>query len=116
MSNISRLTALIGPARVKDLIFTARLVEAPEAAALGLLTEVVEDGAALKKRADEMAALIASHAPLTMNAAKQALARLQPRLTREEGRDLILQCYMSQDFREGLDAFLSKRPPKWKGE
>jgi enoyl-CoA hydratase/carnithine racemase len=116
MSNISRLTALIGPARVKDLIFTARLVEAPEAAALGLLTEVVEDGPALKKRAGEMAALIASHAPLTMNAAKQALARLQPRLTREEGRDLILQCYMSQDFREGLDAFLSKRPPQWKGE
>jgi len=116
MSNISRLTALIGPARVKDLIFTARLVEAPEAAALGLLTEVVEDGAALKKRADEVAALIASHAPLTMNAAKQALARLQPRLSREQGRDLILQCYMSQDFREGLDAFLSKRPPQWKGE
>jgi enoyl-CoA hydratase/carnithine racemase len=116
MSNISRLTALIGPARVKDLIFTARLVEAPEAAAVGLLTEVVEDGAALKKRAGEVAALIANHAPLTMNAAKQALARLQPRLTREEGRDLILQCYMSQDFREGLDAFLSKRPPQWKGE
>src|SRR4029078_536920 len=69
MSNISRLTALIGPARVKDLIFTARLVTAPEAAAVGLLTEVVEDGAALKKRADEVAALIANHAPLTMNAA-----------------------------------------------
>jgi len=116
MSNISRLTALVGPARVKDLIFTARLVEAPEAAAVGLLTEVVEDGAALKKRAGEVAALIASHAPLTMNAAKQALARLQPRLSREQGRDLILQCYMSQDFREGLDAFLSKRPPQWKGE
>src|SRR3954471_19742632 len=66
MSSISRLTALVGPARVKDLIFTARLVEAPEAAALGLLTEVVEDGAALKQRAGEVAALIASHAPLTL--------------------------------------------------
>src|SRR3954468_19483114 len=86
MSNISRLTALVGPARVKDLIFTARLVEAPEAAALGLLTEVVEDGAALKQRAGEVAALIASHAPLTLNATKQALARLTRRLTREEGR------------------------------
>jgi len=116
MSNISRLTALVGPARVKDLIFTARLVEAPEAAALGLLTEVVEDGAALKKRAGEVAALIAGHAPLTLNATKQALARLTRRLTREEGRDLILQCYMSQDFREGLDAFLNKRSPQWKGE
>ena len=97
-------------------IFTARLVEAPEAAALGLLTEVVEDGTALKKRAGEVAALIAGHAPLTLNATKQALARLTRRLTREEGRDLILQCYMSQDFREGLDAFLNKRSPQWKGE
>src|ERR1700758_26315 len=43
MSNISRLTAIIGPARVKDIIFTARLVEAEEAHSVGLLTEVVED-------------------------------------------------------------------------
>ena len=116
MSNLSRLTALVGPARVKDLIFTARLVEAPEAAALGLLTEVVEDGAALQTRTAEVAKLIAGHAPLTMNAIKQGLARLQHRLTREEGQDLILMCYLSQDFREGMDAFLNKRPPQWKGE
>src|ERR1700741_4812063 len=42
MSSLSRLTALIGPARVKDIIFTARLVGAEEAAAAGLLGEVVE--------------------------------------------------------------------------
>jgi enoyl-CoA hydratase/carnithine racemase len=116
MSNISRLTALIGPARVKDLIFTARLIGADEAASLGLLNEVVDDGAALQKRAGELAELIAGHAPLTLNATKQALARLQRRLTREEGEDLILMCYMSRDFHEGLDAFLNKRPPQWKGE
>jgi enoyl-CoA hydratase/carnithine racemase len=116
MSNLSRLTALVGPARVKDLIFTARLVGAEEAAAVGLLTEVVEDGAALQTRTAEMAALIATHAPLTMTAIKQGLARLMTRLTREEGEDLILMCYMSKDFREGMDAFLNKRPPQWKGE
>jgi enoyl-CoA hydratase len=116
MSNLSRLAALIGPARVKDLIFTARLVGAEEAASLGLLNEVVEDVAALQRRSDELAALIASHAPLTLNATKQALVRLQERLSREEGEDLILMCYMSQDFREGLDAFLNKRQPHWKGE
>jgi enoyl-CoA hydratase/carnithine racemase len=116
MSNISRLTALIGPARVKDIIFTARLVGAEEAASVGLLSEVVEDLAALQRRADELAVLIAGHAPLTLNATKQALARLQRRLTREEGEDLILMCYMSHDFREGLDAFLAKRPPHWTGE
>lgn len=116
MSNISRLTALIGPARVKDLIFTARLIDAEEAARLGLLNEVVDDVAALQQRAGELATLIASHAPLTLNATKQALARLQRRLTREEGEDLILMCYMSRDFREGLDAFLNKRKPQWLGE
>jgi len=116
MSNISRLTALIGPARVKDIIFTARLVGAEEAASAGLLTEVVEDLPALQRRVDELAVQIAGHAPLTLNATKQALARLQRRLTREEGEDLILMCYMSRDFREGMEAFLNKRPPQWKGE
>ena len=116
MSNISRLTALIGPARVKDLIFTARLVGADEAASVGLLSEVVDDVAALQRRADELATLIAGNAPLTLNATKQALARLQRRLSRDEGEDLILMCYMSRDFREGLDAFLNKRPPQWTGE
>jgi enoyl-CoA hydratase/carnithine racemase len=116
MSNVSRLTALIGPARVKDLIFTARLVDAQEAAAVGLLTEVVEDGAALDKRVDEVARLVAGHAPLTLSATKQAVARLQKRLTSDEGEDLILMCYTSKDFREGLDAFLNKRAPQWRGQ
>jgi enoyl-CoA hydratase len=116
MASISRLTALIGPARVKDLIFTARLIGAEEAAGIGLLNEVVEDLAALKQRADALAATIAGNAPLTLAATKQSLARLMRRLTRDEGEDLILMCYMSRDFREGMDAFLNKRPPHWSGE
>ena len=98
------------------MIFTARLIDADEAAQLGLLNEVVEDGAALHQRAGELAKLIASNAPLTLSATKQALARLQKRLNAEEGEDLILMCYMSRDFREGLDAFLNKRLPQWAGE
>jgi enoyl-CoA hydratase/carnithine racemase len=116
MSSISRLTALVGPARVKDLIFTARLIDAEEAGRLGLLNEVLDDLAALQKRAQELATLIAGNAPLTLNATKQALSRLTRRLSREEGEDLILMCYMSNDFREGLDAFLNKRQPQWRGE
>jgi enoyl-CoA hydratase len=115
MGNYARLAALIGPARVKDLIFTARLVEAREAQAIGLITEVVEDPAMLMPRAEEVARLVAGHAPLTLQATKEAMRRLIPELPREEGRDLILMCYMSEDFREGMDAFLNKRTPQWKG-
>jgi len=115
MSNLARLSSLVGPARVKELIFSARLIEAAEAERLGLLSELVEDAAALANRADELARLYASHAPLTLRATKEALRRLQARLGRDEGEDLILLCYMSEDFREGMDAFLNKRPPNWKG-
>jgi len=77
---------------------------------------VVEDVSALERRVEEVAKLIAANAPLTLSATKQALARLQRRLSREEGENLILMCYMSRDFREGLDSFLNKRQPQWTGE
>jgi enoyl-CoA hydratase len=116
MSNISRLTSLIGPARTKDLIFTARLIEAPEALALGLLNEVVPDVATLQRRADETAKLVAGHAPITLEVTKEAVRRIRRTLSRDEGEDLILRAYMSEDFREGMDAFLNKRTPNWKGK
>ena len=116
MSNISRMVALVGPARTKDMIFTARLVEAPEALALGLLNEIVPDVATLQRRAEETAKLVASHAPLTMETAKEAVRRIRRTLSRDEGEDLILKAYMSEDFREGMDAFLNKRTPNWKGK
>lgn len=115
MANYARLSALIGPARVKDLIFTARLVEAEEARAIGLLGEVVADPADLLPRAEELARTVASHAPLTLRATKEALRRLQAGADAGAGEDLILMCYMSEDFREGMDAFLNKRPPNWRG-
>jgi enoyl-CoA hydratase len=116
MSNISRLMSLVGPARTKDMIFTARLIEAPEALALGLLNEVVPDVATLQKRALETAVLVASHAPITLEVTKEAVRRIRRTLSREEGEDLLLRAYMSEDFREGMDAFLNKRMPNWKGK
>jgi enoyl-CoA hydratase len=113
--NYARLAALLGPARVKDMIFRARLVEAPEALAVGLVGEVVQDAAALMPRALELSQLVASHAPLTLQATKEALLRLRPTMPAGSGEDLVLMCYMSQDFREGMDAFLNKRAPRWQG-
>jgi len=116
MGNLSRLAALIGIARAKEIILTARLVEAPEAQAAGLISEVLPDHSSLMARAEELAKLFTGHAPLTMQATKEALRRLRPKLAADEGRDLILMCYMSRDFREGMDAFLNKRAPEWRGE
>jgi enoyl-CoA hydratase len=113
-SSIGRLSALIGATRLKEIIFTARLIEGEEAAGIGLLHELVEDLPALERRADELARLVAGHAPLTLRATKQALLRAQPKPAEDE--DLILMCYQSRDFREGMDAFLNKRQPQWTGE
>lgn len=115
MQNYARLAALLGPARVKDIIFRARLIEAEEALAIGLVGELLEDGVALARRAEELARQVASLAPLTLQATKEALYRLRPKIPHGEGDDLVLMCYMSEDFREGMDAFLAKRKPVWKG-
>src|SRR5467141_5098256 len=61
MSNLGRLLALVGATRLKEIIFTARLIEAEEAVGIGLLHEVVEDIPALERRADELARLVAGH-------------------------------------------------------
>ena len=114
MNNYARLVALLGPAKVKDMIFRARLVEAEEALAIGLVGELVEDGAALARRAEELVREVASLAPLTLQATKEAVYRLRPKP--QEGSDLVLMCYMSEDFREGMEAFLNKRKPVWKGQ
>jgi len=102
MENYARLAALIGEARVKDIVFTARRVAADEALAIGLATEVVEDAEA---RVAELCSLLATHAPLTIWATKEALRRLRPV---PDGDDLVREVYGSEDFRARVKAFLER--------
>ena len=115
-SAFSRLVDLIGPGPTKDLLFTGRLVPAAEALALGLVNRVVSADA-IEAAVRDLATSVASNAPLTIRAAKEMTRRLlaKRRLASPEASDLIEMCYGSGDFREGVAAFLAKRPPQWKG-
>jgi enoyl-CoA hydratase/carnithine racemase len=113
IANLARLSGLIGAARTKEMIFTARLLDAAEAKEAGFLNQVLPDQAAMRTRVDELARLLASHAPLTLSATKEALRRLQT--SGPDDHDLVVSCYMSADFREGMEAFLAKRQPHWTG-
>jgi enoyl-CoA hydratase/carnithine racemase len=115
MSNYARLVALIGPQRVKEMIFLAKLVDGPSALACGLVSELLPDAAALLTRAGALARTVADHAPITLRVTKEALRRLQARMGDDNIDDLIRLAYGSADFREGMAAFLAKRPPKWSG-
>ncbi|MEB8389092.1 enoyl-CoA hydratase/isomerase family protein [Rhodobacteraceae bacterium KMM 6894] len=112
--NLARLSDLMGAGRVREMIFTARLIEADEAQRVGLITEVLEDEDALMTRATELADLVGSMAPLTLRATKEAMRRTRASVAVDDS-DLITSCYMSADFRTGMEAFLAKRKPEWTG-
>ena len=102
MENYARLVDVVGEARLKDIVFTARAVEAREALAIGLATEVVEDAEA---RVEELCALIAGHAAVTLRVTKEALRRLRPLA---DGDDLVREAYSSPEFRQRVQAFFGR--------
>ncbi len=115
VANLGRLAPLIGVGRLKEILLTARLIEATEAQAIGLVSEVLPDAAAVEARAMEIAETLTAHAPLCMRATKEGLRRVRADGPSAKGEDLIVDCYMSDDFKEGIEAFLGKRKPDWKG-
>ena len=114
-ASIARVAALTGVGRAMDMIMTTRLIEAQEALAIGLVNELFDTQEALMARAHAIAAQIATQAPLTMRATKELVQRMRTQAADVEDEDMIALCYGSADFREGLDAFLTKRKPKFTG-
>jgi enoyl-CoA hydratase len=113
-ASLALLIATVGPTRAREMVITARLLGAAEAKSVGLVDEV-HPSTALEARARELAASVAEHAPLTLAAVKEAIRRHIARATPTDLEDLILSCYLSEDFQEGVRAFLEKRQADWKG-
>ncbi|MCC7034056.1 MAG: enoyl-CoA hydratase/isomerase family protein [Acidobacteria bacterium] len=114
IANLARLADVVGSARARELLLTARLVDASEALAIGLATRVVPH-AQLTVEARSLAEELTRRASSTVTATKALLARLREHRSPALGAadDIVAACYASAEFREGVRAFTEGRPPKF---
>lgn len=112
-SNLSWLANHLGVPMVKRMLLTAELVKAPEFLDSGYLYQTTTSET-IAEVAESLAVKLTSLAPITQKASKVSLARLMdnnlPNCT-----DLMRETYNSADFKEGVNAFLEGRAPKWIG-
>jgi enoyl-CoA hydratase/carnithine racemase len=118
-TGLRKFLDVVGLARTKELFLTGRNFEAPRAAEIGLVHEVVEDEA-LESASVELASTIAANAPLSTRGNKRAIEVLNQNAvltSQQEGGLIALResCFTSEDLREGISAFAEKRKPKWTG-
>ena len=111
----------VGPVRAREMLLTARLVDATEAKAIGLVDHVYPASdlearvTELASRLSELASRLSELAPLTLAAIKEATRRVTAPAAVRDAEDIILSCYLSHDVQEGVRAFLDKRKPDWQG-
>jgi len=110
-----RLSRLVGIARAKEMILTGKIINAKEAASIGLVNRVVKDEE-LMIAVEEMAQVIAQKAPIAVKMAKKLINENQEiKEGLEKEIDFFVQCFATQDRLEGINAFLEKRKPEFKG-
>jgi enoyl-CoA hydratase len=115
--SVPRLVSLVGPARAKRIVVMAERVDARRALDWGLVDEVTADGGALAK-ALELADHIASLPPVQVRMCKEAVNAAANALNQASSvmdRDVFLLAQSSEDYQEGVRAFLERRKPKYTG-
>ena len=116
-SSIKRLFDIMGPGMAKHFMFTADRINADEALTCGLVKKLVPEDT-LVNFVKEYALTISKNAPLTIRAMKQIGIEI---LKNPDDRDLVLceelasVCFDSEDYKEGRNAFMEKRPANFKG-
>jgi len=113
MNSYSLLVHHLGPARTLDMLLRARLLSAEAAAGAGFVGQVVPDGE-LEPALTALVEVLLGHAPLSMKAAGQAVARLR-RATLPAGDALVREVFGSADFRAGVAAFVAREQVSWTG-
>ncbi len=112
----SRLVATVGHAAAREIMFTARLYDAKEASAMGLVNRVMADNA-LDAFVEKLARNIAANAPLTIAASKLAFeALISPVGDFSPAQEALNACMTSEDYIEGRRAFMEKRMPRFSGK
>ena len=117
-TGLRRFIDVCGVANTAELFYVGRNVDAERAERMGLVNELVEPEE-LDERVLDLAAEIASGAPLSLAGNKRAIRALRARpLPEDVERELVElreSCFRSEDFREGVRAFAEKRKPVWRG-